>query len=96
MTKLPLLVTVRALVLVAVMGALGAGVWELARPPLVAVVARPGDLAFAEALEAVCVETVESGKMTKDLALLVGPQTPWLTTQEFLGALDANLRAKVG
>ena len=51
---------------------------------------------FAGALEAVCVETVESGKMTKDLALLVGRDTPWLTTQEFLAALDENLRAKVG
>ena len=51
---------------------------------------------FADALEAVCVETVESGKMTKDLALLVGPQTKWLTTEEFLAALDENLRTKVG
>jgi isocitrate dehydrogenase len=50
---------------------------------------------FADKLEQVCVETVESGKMTKDLALLVGPETPWLTTQEFLAALDENLRAKV-
>ncbi|MGH3477760.1 MAG: NADP-dependent isocitrate dehydrogenase [Nocardioidaceae bacterium] len=51
---------------------------------------------FAEALEQVCVETVESGKMTKDLALLVGGDTPWLTTEEFLAALDDNLAAKVG
>src|SRR5690348_11155179 len=51
---------------------------------------------FADTLEQVCVETVERGKMTKDLALLVGPETPWLTTQEFLAALDENLRAKVG
>jgi isocitrate dehydrogenase len=56
----------------------------------------PDVVAFADALEQVCVETVESGKMTKDLALLVGPETPWLTTQEFLAALDENLRAKVG
>ena len=48
---------------------------------------------FAETLERVCVETVESGKMTKDLALLVGPGTPYLTTEEFLAALDENLRA---
>jgi isocitrate dehydrogenase len=41
------------------------------------------------------VETVESGKMTKDLALLVGNDTPWLTTQEFLNALDENLQKKV-
>jgi isocitrate dehydrogenase len=48
---------------------------------------------FAKDLERVCVETVEGGKMTKDLALLVGPDQGWLTTQEFLGALDDNLRA---
>ncbi len=48
---------------------------------------------FAKTLERVCVETVESGKMTKDLALLVGEGTPFLTTEEFLAALDENLRA---
>jgi isocitrate dehydrogenase len=48
--------------------------------------------AFAETLERVCVETVEGGKMTKDLALLVGPEEPWQTTQEFLGAIDENLK----
>jgi isocitrate dehydrogenase len=48
---------------------------------------------FAEALEQVCIETVEDGKMTKDLALLVGPDQGWLTTEEFLGGLDDNLRA---
>jgi isocitrate dehydrogenase len=48
---------------------------------------------FAETLERVCVETVLSGKMTKDLALLVGAGTPYLTTEEFLAALDENLRA---
>jgi isocitrate dehydrogenase len=47
---------------------------------------------FAETLERVCVETVESGKMTKDLALLVGPDQPWQTTQEFLASIDENLR----
>ena len=50
---------------------------------------------FAETLEQVCVETVESGKMTKDLALLVGPDQPWPTTEEFLAALDENLAAKL-
>ena len=50
---------------------------------------------FAEALEQVCVETVESGKMTKDLAMLVGPDQGWLTTEEFLAALDENLAARV-
>jgi isocitrate dehydrogenase len=48
---------------------------------------------FAETLERVCVDTVLSGKMTKDLALLVGEGTPYLTTEEFLAALDENLRA---
>jgi isocitrate dehydrogenase len=47
---------------------------------------------FAETLERVCVETVESGKMTKDLALLIGPDAPWLTTEDFLAAIDQNLR----
>jgi isocitrate dehydrogenase len=47
--------------------------------------------AFAETLERVCVETVESGKMTKDLALLIGPDQPFLSTEEFLAALDENL-----
>jgi isocitrate dehydrogenase len=56
----------------------------------------PDVVAFAQALEAVCIETVESGKMTKDLALLVGPQTSWLTTEEFLAAIDANLKTKAG
>jgi isocitrate dehydrogenase len=50
---------------------------------------------FAQTLERVCVQTVESGKMTKDLALLVGGDTPFLTTQEFLSALDENLRAEM-
>ena len=47
---------------------------------------------FAETLERVCVSTVESGRMTKDLALLVGPDQSWLTTEEFLGALDDGLQ----
>jgi isocitrate dehydrogenase len=47
---------------------------------------------FAETLERVCVETVESGRMTKDLALLVGPDQEWLTTEEFLAALDDGLQ----
>ena len=52
--------------------------------------------AFAETLEKVCVETVESGFMTKDLAILIGPDQPWLTTQRFLDKLDENLRHAVG
>ena len=51
---------------------------------------------FAEALEQVCVQTVESGKMTKDLALLVGPNQPFLTTEEFMNILDENLKARLG
>jgi isocitrate dehydrogenase len=47
---------------------------------------------FAETLERVCIETVESGKMTKDLALLVGPAQEWQSTQEFLGAIDESLQ----
>ena len=52
----------------------------------------PEVTAFAETLERVCVETVEQGKMTKDLALLVGPDQAFLTTEEFLAALDENLK----
>jgi isocitrate dehydrogenase len=53
----------------------------------------PAVTEFAEALERVCVETVESGRMTKDLALLVGGDAAWLTTEDFLAAIDANLEA---
>ena len=56
----------------------------------------PEVTAFAETLERVCVETVEGGQMTKDLALLVGSDTPFLTTEEFLAALDDNLRKAMG
>jgi len=51
---------------------------------------------FAETLERICIETVESGQMTKDLALLIGPDTPWLTTEDFLAAIDPNLRGAIG
>jgi isocitrate dehydrogenase len=47
---------------------------------------------FAHTLERVCVDTVESGFMTKDLALLVGPEQNWLTTEGFLDKIDANLK----
>src|SRR5690606_38465329 len=50
---------------------------------------------FAETLEDVVVKTVESGKMTKDLALLVGPEQEWQTTEEFLATLDENLKARL-
>ena len=54
--------------------------------------ASPGVTAFADVLETVCIETVESGKMTKDLALLIGPDQEFLTTQDFLAAIDTNLK----
>ena len=47
---------------------------------------------FAKTLERVCIETVESGKMTKDLALLISKDAPWLNTQDFLAAIDENLK----
>ena len=50
---------------------------------------------FAETLERVCVETVESGKMTKDLALLVGADQEFQTTQEFLASIDENLQKEM-
>lgn len=53
----------------------------------------PAVTAFAQRLEAVCVETVENGAMTKDLARLISAEQPWLTTQEFLAAIKQNLDA---
>jgi len=50
---------------------------------------------FARALERVCVQTIEGDQMTKDLALLVGPETPYLTTEEFLTAVGDNLRKEL-
>ena len=47
---------------------------------------------FAQTLERVCIETVESGKMTKDLAILVSPDQPYLTTEDFLAAINENLQ----
>ncbi len=51
---------------------------------------------FAETLENVVVTTIESGKMTKDLAVLIGPDQSWLTTEGFLEAVDDNLRKAMG
>ncbi len=51
---------------------------------------------FAATLERVCIETVEAGLMTKDLALLIGPEQPWLTTGRFMDALAARLEATLG
>jgi isocitrate dehydrogenase len=56
----------------------------------------PDVVRFAETLERVCIETVESGQMTKDLAILIGPDQGWLTTNGFLDALDTNLQAAMG
>ncbi len=50
---------------------------------------------FANTLEQVCISTVEGGQMTKDLALLISRDAPWLTTDEFMAALDENLAAKL-
>lgn len=53
----------------------------------------PEVVEFAKTLERVCVDTVESGFMTKDLATLIGPDQKWLTTEDFLAKLDDNLKA---
>jgi len=55
----------------------------------------PDVVKFADALEKVCVETVESGKMTKDLAILIRADHPFQTTEQFLETLDGNLKAKM-
>jgi len=51
---------------------------------------------FAQTLEDVCIRTIEGGQMTKDLALLVGKDQPFLNTEDFLAALDENLRKAMG
>ena len=55
----------------------------------------PDVVNFAKSLEAVCIEAVEQGEMTKDLALLISKDSPWLTTEDFLDALDRRLQAKM-
>ena len=50
---------------------------------------------FAEELERVCIATVEEGRMTKDLAILIGPDQPWMTTEQFFEAVRVNLEAKM-
>ena len=57
--------------------------------------ATPEVVKFATALEKVCVATVESGKMTKDLAILIDVRQPYLNTEDFLAALDGNLKAEM-
>ncbi len=55
----------------------------------------PDVVNFATTVEKVCVDMVESGKMTKDLALLVGPDQPFLTTEDYMDAVDAELRKRM-
>ncbi|MEP6761344.1 MAG: NADP-dependent isocitrate dehydrogenase, partial [Sporichthyaceae bacterium] len=55
----------------------------------------PDVIDFAEKLEQVCIETVESGQMTKDLALLISKDQPFLNTEDFLAAIDENLKTKM-
>ena len=55
----------------------------------------PEVVRFAEAIERICIETVESGKMTKDLALLIGPDQAWMTTEQFFEAVAQNLEAEM-
>jgi isocitrate dehydrogenase len=55
----------------------------------------PEVVAFASALEAVCIEAVEAGEMTRDLSLLIGTEAPWLTTEQFLDAVAERLHVKV-
>ncbi|MFT4056249.1 MAG: isocitrate/isopropylmalate family dehydrogenase, partial [Novosphingobium sp.] len=55
----------------------------------------PDVVKFAETVERICIETVESGKMTKDLALLIGPDQSWMTTEQFFEAIVENLEAEM-
>jgi isocitrate dehydrogenase len=56
---------------------------------------RPAHAPFAETLEKVCVDVVESGRMTKDLAILIRPDHPFLTTEEFMSAVDSELKRRM-
>jgi isocitrate dehydrogenase len=55
----------------------------------------PDVVRFAETLERICIKTVEDGGMTKDLAILIGPDQPWMTTEQFFEAVRANLEAEM-
>jgi isocitrate dehydrogenase len=55
----------------------------------------PEVIKFAETLEKICIDVVESGRMTKDLALLIGPDHPFLTTDEFMNAVDTELKGRM-
>ena len=50
---------------------------------------------FANTIEKVCIECVESGSMTKDLAILIGPSSKYLTTNQFLDVIDQNLKKEI-
>jgi isocitrate dehydrogenase len=50
---------------------------------------------FSNTIEKVCIESVESGSMTKDLAILIGPSSKYLTTNQFLDVIDQNLKKKL-
>jgi isocitrate dehydrogenase len=56
----------------------------------------PDVVRFAETLERVCIETVETGKMTKDLAILIGPEQAWMTTEQFFESVVVNLEEEMG
>lgn len=56
----------------------------------------PDVVRFAETLEKVCIKTVENGQMTKDLAILIGPDQPWMTTEQFFEAIRVNLETEMG
>ena len=56
----------------------------------------PDVVRFAETLEKVCIQTVENGQMTKDLAILIGPDQPWMTTEQFFEAIRVNLETAMG
>jgi isocitrate dehydrogenase len=55
----------------------------------------PDVVTFADTLERVCVDVVESGRMTKDLAILIREDQPYLTTDEFMNAIDVELRKRM-
>ncbi|GGT58882.1 NADP-dependent isocitrate dehydrogenase [Streptomyces purpureus] len=69
--------------------------WTRALAHRAALDSTPEVAGFARALEEVCVETVEGGQMTQDLARLIAADAPWLTTEQFLDALDVGLRRKL-
>jgi isocitrate dehydrogenase len=55
----------------------------------------PDVVKFADTLEKVCISTVEKGGMTKDLAILIGPDQPWMTTEQFFEQIRVNLETEM-